>query len=62
MKSSVGIPVVANGDIKTEQDVARVCEETGVDGECNMCRVHREHVQGEDELSSEVWTGGAGIW
>ncbi len=48
MKSSVGIPVVANGDIKTEQDVARVCEETGVDGECSMCRVHREHMQGED--------------
>ena len=32
MKESVGVPVVANGDIRCEEDVVRVREETGVDG------------------------------
>ena len=32
MKESLGIPVVANGDIRCEEDVLRVCEETRVDG------------------------------
>ena len=32
MKESVGVPVVANGDIRSEEDVLRVREETGVDG------------------------------
>ena len=33
MKESVGVPVVANGDIRTEKDVHRVADMTGVDGE-----------------------------
>ena len=33
VKESVGVPVVANGDIRNEVDVVRVREETGVDGE-----------------------------
>lgn len=32
VKESVGVPVVANGDIRNEVDVVRVREETGVDG------------------------------
>lgn len=32
VKESVGVPVVANGDIHTEADVERVTMETGVDG------------------------------
>ena len=32
MKESVGVPVVANGDIRSEEDILRVREETGVDG------------------------------
>ena len=33
MKESVGVPVVANGDIRSEEDVLRVAAETGVDGQ-----------------------------
>ena len=32
VKESVCVPVVANGDVRTEEDVLRVQEETGVDG------------------------------
>jgi tRNA-dihydrouridine synthase 4 len=32
IKDSVAIPVIANGDIKTEADVTRTVEVTGVDG------------------------------
>ena len=32
VKESVSIPVVANGDIRTEDNVKRVAEFTGVDG------------------------------
>ncbi len=32
MKESVAVPVVANGDIRSEEDVERVKKETGVDG------------------------------
>ena len=32
VKESVGVPVVANGDIRCEEDVKRVRAETGVDG------------------------------
>ncbi len=28
----MGVPVVANGDIRSEEDVSRVCAETGVAG------------------------------
>ena len=34
VKESVGVPVVANGDIRSEGDVERVKEATGVNGEC----------------------------
>ena len=30
----MGVPVVANGDIRCEGDVERVKEATGVNGEC----------------------------
>ena len=33
IKDSVDVPVVANGDIKNEDDVAKVKQMTGVDGE-----------------------------
>ena len=33
VKESVRVPVVANGDIKCEQDIHRVADMTGVDGE-----------------------------
>ena len=32
MKESVGVPVVANGDIRCEDDIIKVHQETGVDG------------------------------
>lgn len=32
MKESVEVPVVANGDIKNEEDIQRVAEMTNVDG------------------------------
>ena len=32
IRENVNIPVVANGDIKTMDDVTRVVEETGVNG------------------------------
>ncbi len=32
MKESVGVPVVANGDVKNEADIRRVHEHTGVNG------------------------------
>ena len=31
-KESVAVPVVANGDIRNEEDVARVHQRTGVNG------------------------------
>ena len=33
IKDSVDVPVVANGDIKNEDDVAKVKQMTGVDGD-----------------------------
>ncbi|XP_046578362.1 tRNA-dihydrouridine(20a/20b) synthase [NAD(P)+]-like [Haliotis rubra] len=33
IKDSVSVPVVANGDIKSMDDVSDVCDKTGVDGE-----------------------------
>ena len=33
VKESVRVPVVANGDVKCEQDIHRVADMTGVDGE-----------------------------
>ena len=36
IKDSVDVPVVANGDIKNEDDVAKVKQMTGVDGEWNI--------------------------
>ena len=33
VKESVQVPVVANGDVRSEGDVERVARETGVDGE-----------------------------
>lgn len=36
VKESVGVPVVANGDIRSEADVERVRRETLVDGECSL--------------------------
>ena len=35
VKESVRVPVVANGDIRSEEDVHRVAESTGVDGEAS---------------------------
>ncbi len=35
MKENVGIPVIANGDVCTEEDVARIHELTKVDGTPN---------------------------
>ena len=32
VKDSVSIPVVANGDIRTEADITKVHQSTGVDG------------------------------
>ena len=33
VKESVKVPVVANGDIRSEEDVRRIAEVTGVDGD-----------------------------
>lgn len=35
VKESVRVPVVANGDIRCEDDIHRVAEMTGVDGQTN---------------------------
>ena len=32
VKESVSVPVVANGDIRNEEDIHRIYEMTGVDG------------------------------
>lgn len=32
IKEGVGVPVVANGDVKSMEDVRRIVEQTGVDG------------------------------
>jgi tRNA-dihydrouridine synthase len=32
VKESVNVPVVANGDIRNEEDIHRVADMTGVDG------------------------------
>ena len=37
IKDSVGVPVVANGDLKSMADVRRVVDQTGVDGEHMEC-------------------------
>lgn len=36
MKESVSVPVVANGDIRAEEDVTRVHQFTGANGTGNM--------------------------
>ena len=36
VKESVSVPVLANGDIRCEEDVLRVVAETGVDGGCGQ--------------------------
>lgn len=36
IKDSLSIPVIANGDIKSMQDVEAIYELTGVDGACHL--------------------------
>lgn len=54
VKESVGVPVVANGDIRSEADVERVRRETLVDGEC------RENT-GPSPWKLEPWCNKAAI-
>ncbi|KAK3753511.1 hypothetical protein QZH41_018012, partial [Actinostola sp. cb2023] len=37
VKENVSVPVVANGDIKSEDDILRVYEKTGVNGKNRAC-------------------------
>ena len=37
IKDSVSVPVIANGDIRSNDDALRVQAETGVDGLCLFC-------------------------
>jgi tRNA-dihydrouridine synthase 4 len=37
IKENVGIPVIANGDIKSLEDIEEVKKLTGVNGMCNFC-------------------------
>lgn len=39
IKDSLSIPVIANGDIKSMQDVEAVYELTGVDGVCRLISI-----------------------
>ena len=54
VKESVRVPVVANGDIKCEQDIHRVADVTGVDGEFETRAQRQWNLSNPDEKKVSV--------